>query len=82
MMDPNGAGILILTLIGGMMGSMAHHFSSSTVFGSVMGLKNHRGDPQNRRTCWEDRSMGDLQHPKMEVRKRTILLAIFCGDIP
>ena len=27
-------------------------------------------------------SMGDLQDPKMEVRKRTILLAIFQGDIP
>ena len=26
-------------------------------------------------------SMGDLQDPKMEVRKRTILLAIFCGHI-
>ena len=26
--------------------------------------------------------MGDLQDPKMEVRKRTICLAIFCGDIP
>jgi len=27
-------------------------------------------------------SMGDLQDPKMEVRKRTIFQAIFCGDIP
>jgi len=27
-------------------------------------------------------SMGDLQDPKMEVRKRTIFLAIFSGDIP
>ena len=27
-------------------------------------------------------SMGDLQDPKMEVRKRTICLTIFCGDIP
>ena len=26
--------------------------------------------------------MGDLQDPKMEVRKRTICLAIFWGDIP
>ena len=26
-------------------------------------------------------SMGDLQDPKMEVRKRTICLAIFSGDI-
>ena len=27
-------------------------------------------------------SMGNLQDPKMEVRKRTICLAIFCWDIP
>ena len=27
-------------------------------------------------------SMGDLQDPNMEVRKRTICLAIFPGDIP
>ena len=27
-------------------------------------------------------SMGDLQDPKLEVRKRTIFQAIFCGDIP
>jgi len=27
-------------------------------------------------------SMGDLQDPKMEVRKRTIFQAIFWGDIP
>ena len=26
--------------------------------------------------------MGDLPDPKMEVRKRTIFLAIFCWDIP
>ena len=26
--------------------------------------------------------MGDLQDLKMEVRKRTIFLGIFCGDIP
>jgi len=26
-------------------------------------------------------SMGDLQDPKMEVRKHTIFLAIFCWDI-
>ena len=30
---------------------------------------------------WWFQSMGDLQDPKMEVRKRTIFLAIFCGDI-
>jgi hypothetical protein len=26
--------------------------------------------------------IGEFQDPKMEVRKRTIFLAIFCGDIP
>ena len=51
------------------------------LYTTVAGLKK-KGSDSYIRNPDHLKSMGDLQDPKLEVRKRTIFLAIFCGDIP
>ena len=62
---------------------IAHIYISTywKVYTTVAGLKKRSSDTYIRNPD-HLKSMGDLQDPKLEVRKRTIFLAIFCGDIP